>query len=91
MSSVQGGGEHDETRNDFYGRQLEAAAHKYETELRPLFFSSLLDYVKQGNSAFDSPELQGVYIQEQDNRKQVWCYVIAESEKQSALLKGETV
>ena len=38
-----------------------------------------------------APELQGVYIQEHDGRKQVWCYVIAESEKQSALLKGETV
>lgn len=60
MASVQGVFEHDETRNDFYGRQLEAAAHKYETELRPPFFSALVDYVKQGNSAFDCPGHQGV-------------------------------
>ena len=59
MASVQGVFEHDETRNDFYGRQLEAAAHKYETELRPPFFSALVDYVKQGNSAFDCPGHQG--------------------------------
>ena len=59
-------------------------------------------YLEFGGKLFDdyhaarvlpgfAPELQGVYIQEHDGRKQVWCYVIAESEKQSALLKGETV
>src|SRR5690606_20767145 len=48
-----------DTSNDFYGRQLEAAALKYETQLRPPFFRALVDYVKQGNSAFDCPGHQG--------------------------------
>ena len=48
LSRIQGVFEHDETRNDFYGRQLEAAAHKYEVQLRPPFFSALVDYVAQG-------------------------------------------
>ena len=34
LSRIQGVFEHDETRNDFYGRQLESAAHKYEVNLR---------------------------------------------------------
>ncbi|MDU5426185.1 MAG: Orn/Lys/Arg decarboxylase N-terminal domain-containing protein, partial [Clostridiales bacterium] len=59
LSRIQGVFEHDETRNDFYGRQLEAAAHKYEVQLRPPFFSALVDYVAQGNSAFDCPGHQG--------------------------------
>ncbi|SUI29348.1 ornithine decarboxylase [Salmonella enterica subsp. enterica serovar Derby] len=37
----------------FYGRQLETAASHYETQLRPPFFRALVDYVNQGNSAFD--------------------------------------
>ncbi|MFU0919269.1 ornithine decarboxylase SpeF [Kluyvera sichuanensis] len=59
LSRIQGVFEHDETRNDFYGRQLESAAHKYEVNLRPPFFSALVDYVAQGNSAFDCPGHQG--------------------------------
>ena len=59
LSRIHGVFEHDETRNDFYGRQLEAAAHKYETQLRPPFFRALVDYVQQGNSAFDCPGHQG--------------------------------
>lgn len=59
LPRIQGVFEYDETRNDFYGRQLEAAAHKYETQLRPPFFSALVDYVNQGNSAFDCPGHQG--------------------------------
>ena len=35
-----------------------------------------------------APELQGVYIQEHDGRKQVWCYVIQSQLPQPAL-KGE--
>ncbi|EOO6198794.1 hypothetical protein OFI97_RS16815 [Escherichia coli] len=34
-------------------------------------------------------ELQGVYIEEHDGRKQVWCYVIKPRDAQSTLLKGE--
>ncbi len=36
-----------------------------------------------------APELQGVYIEENDGRKQVHCYVIKQSAAQPALLKGE--
>ncbi len=35
-----------------------------------------------------APELQGVYIEEHDGRKQVWCYVIKPRDAQSTLLKG---
>ena len=59
LPRIQGVFEHDETRNDFYGRQLEAAAHKYETQMRPPFFSALVDYVNKGYSAFDCPGHQG--------------------------------
>ncbi len=34
-----------------------------------------------------APELQGVYIEEHDGRKQVWCYVIKPRDAQSTLLK----
>ncbi|MGC6746649.1 hypothetical protein ACP0HM_32545 [Escherichia coli] len=44
---------------EFYGRQLETAASHYETQLRPPFFRALVDYVNQGNSAFDCPGHQG--------------------------------
>ncbi len=59
LSRIQGVFEYDETRIEFYGRQLEAAAQKYETQLRPPFFRALVDYIKQGNSAFDCPGHQG--------------------------------
>ena len=59
LQRIHGVFEHDETRNEFYGRQLEAAAHKYETQLQPPFFSALVDYVNKGNSAFDCPGHQG--------------------------------
>ncbi len=36
-----------------------------------------------------APELQGLYIEEHDGRKQVSCYVIKPRDAQSALLKGE--
>ncbi len=38
-----------------------------------------------------APELQGVYVEEHDGRKQVWCYVIKQQEKQHSLLKGEKI
>ena len=44
---------------NFTGRQLETAASHYETQLRPPFFRALVDYVNQGNSAFDCPGHQG--------------------------------
>ena len=59
LSRIHGVFEYSDTSNDFYGRQLEAAALKYETQLRPPFFRALVDYVKQGNSAFDCPGHQG--------------------------------
>ncbi|HEN3540111.1 TPA: ornithine decarboxylase SpeF [Yersinia enterocolitica] len=49
----------DDGNNDFYGKQLEAAATKYEKEVLPPFFGSLVEYVQQGNAAFDCPGHQG--------------------------------
>ncbi|MET1652621.1 ornithine decarboxylase SpeF [Yersinia enterocolitica] len=45
--------------NDFYGKQLEAVAEKYEKELLPPFFSTLKKYVEMGNSTFACPGHQG--------------------------------
>ena len=36
-----------------------------------------------------APELQGVYIQEHDGRKEVWCNVIKPQQPLPAMLKGE--
>lgn len=55
LSRIHGVFEYSDTSNHFYGLQLEAAAQKYETQLRPPFFRALVDYVQQGNSAFDCP------------------------------------
>lgn len=55
LSRIHGVFEYSDTSNAYYGRQLEAAAQKYETQLRPPFFRALVDYVQQGNSAFDCP------------------------------------
>lgn len=59
LPRVAGVFEDSETYREHYGRQLEAAAQKYETALRPPFFRALVDYVSQGNSAFDCPGHQG--------------------------------
>lgn len=40
---------------DFYGKQLESAAEKYEKELLPPFFNTLKKYVEMGNSSFACP------------------------------------
>lgn len=53
LPRISGVFEHCESRKEFYGRQLETAASHYETQLRPPFFRALVDYVNQGNSAFD--------------------------------------
>lgn len=45
--------------HEFYGRQLDAAAARYEASVLPPFFSSLVDYVAQGNAQFDCPGHQG--------------------------------
>ncbi|AIN20178.1 beta-eliminating lyase family protein [Yersinia rochesterensis] len=44
---------------DFYGKQLESAAEKYEKELLPPFFNTLKKYVEMGNSSFACPGHQG--------------------------------
>ncbi|MDR5018250.1 ornithine decarboxylase SpeF [Yersinia rochesterensis] len=44
---------------DFYGKQLESAAEKYEKELLPPFFNTLKKYVEMGNSTFACPGHQG--------------------------------
>ena len=43
----------------FYGKQLEAAAVKYESELLPPFFNTLTQYVEMGNATFACPGHQG--------------------------------
>jgi len=59
LPDIYGVFQYGNTNREYYGRQLEAAALKYERGLRPPFFSALTDYVKQGNSAFDCPGHQG--------------------------------
>ncbi|MCT4710774.1 ornithine decarboxylase SpeF [Enterobacteriaceae bacterium H11S18] len=59
LTRITGVFEKSETQADYYGRQLEAAAIKYEKALLPPFFDAMVDYVGQGNSAFDCPGHQG--------------------------------
>lgn len=44
---------------DFYGKQLESAAQRYEENLLPPFFNTLKQYVEMGNSTFACPGHQG--------------------------------
>ena len=48
-----------ESNRALYARQIDMAASKYEKNLLPPFFGSLVDYVEQGNSQFDCPGHQG--------------------------------
>ncbi|WP_313572912.1 ornithine decarboxylase SpeF [Pseudescherichia sp.] len=59
LPDIYGVFQYGNANREYYSRQLEAAALKYERGLRPPFFSALIDYVKQGNSAFDCPGHQG--------------------------------
>ncbi|WJY13685.1 ornithine decarboxylase SpeF [Pectobacteriaceae bacterium CE90] len=59
LSSLTGVFELCTANTDFYGRQLEAAAAKYENELLPPFFNTLKQYVEMGNSTFACPGHQG--------------------------------
>ncbi len=59
LPKISGVFEQNEAHVEFYGRQVEMAAQTYETQLRPPFFRALVDYVRQGNSAFDCPGHQG--------------------------------
>lgn len=59
LSQVNGVFELDDNNNDFYGKQLEAAAIKYESELLPPFFSALQNYQAMGYSTFACPGHQG--------------------------------
>jgi len=59
LPDIYGVFQYGNANREYYSRQLEAAALKYERGLRPPFFSALVDYVKQGNSAFDCPGHQG--------------------------------
>ena len=47
------------SNRDFYGRQVDQAAKKYEAQMLPPFFGSLVDYVQAGNVQFDCPGHQG--------------------------------
>ena len=44
---------------DFYARQVEAAAARYESRMLPPFFKDLKAYVENGYSQFDCPGHQG--------------------------------
>ncbi|MCR4456539.1 ornithine decarboxylase SpeF [Pseudescherichia sp. L3] len=59
LPDIYGVFQYGNANREYYSRQLETAALKYERGLRPPFFSALIDYVKQGNSAFDCPGHQG--------------------------------
>lgn len=48
-----------ETDVGLYGRQIDAVAQKYEDQVLPPFFGSLVQYVDQGNAQFDCPGHQG--------------------------------
>ncbi|ACH63785.1 ornithine decarboxylase SpeF [Aliivibrio fischeri] len=43
----------------YYCRQINEAAHKYESKVLPPFFEKITRYVDQGNAAFDCPGHQG--------------------------------
>lgn len=49
----------DELNVDFYIRQIDAAADRYEEKVLPPFFRALAEYVEDGNSQFDCPGHQG--------------------------------
>jgi ornithine decarboxylase len=59
LASLKGVFELCTTHGEFYGKQLEAAALKYENELLPPFFNTLQQYVAMGNSTFACPGHQG--------------------------------
>ncbi|WP_411706063.1 ornithine decarboxylase SpeF [Edaphovirga cremea] len=59
LASLKGVFELCATHGEFYGKQLEAAALKYENELLPPFFNTLQQYVAMGNSTFACPGHQG--------------------------------
>ncbi len=59
LPRIEGVFNSDEGSRDFYGKQLETAADKYESTLLPPFFGSLVQYVAQGNAEFDCPGHQG--------------------------------
>lgn len=49
----------DSLSQTFYKQQIESAASRYESQILPPFFRSLMDYVEQSNSEFDCPGHQG--------------------------------
>lgn len=59
LPALQGVFELGSSNTHFYGKQLEAAAVKYESELLPPFFDTLTKYVEMGNATFACPGHQG--------------------------------
>jgi ornithine decarboxylase len=47
------------TNKVLYSRQIDEAAQRYEDNMLPPFFGSLVKYVEQGNAQFDCPGHQG--------------------------------
>ncbi|MBW7982981.1 ornithine decarboxylase SpeF [Enterobacillus tribolii] len=59
LPRVTGVFEMSDGNGEFYGKQLEAAAVRYENDMLPPFFGRLMDYVSKGYAAFDCPGHQG--------------------------------
>ncbi|HBK28176.1 MAG TPA: ornithine decarboxylase [Dialister sp.] len=48
-----------DTSQNFYKKQIESAATKYESQILPPFFKHLVEYVEQSHAEFDCPGHQG--------------------------------
>ncbi|MBC8946122.1 lysine decarboxylase, inducable [Xenorhabdus indica] len=59
LSRITGIFQPEKGNEKFYGKQLDREAEKYENNLLPPFFGAIIQYVSQGNSAFDCPGHQG--------------------------------
>ncbi|EAQ6129716.1 ornithine decarboxylase SpeF [Salmonella enterica] len=59
LSRITGVLGYEHKNGTFYGHQVDAAASRFEEQVLPPFFGSLVKYVTQGNSQFDCPGHQG--------------------------------
>ncbi|EAP0943009.1 ornithine decarboxylase SpeF [Salmonella enterica] len=59
LSRITGVLSYEQKNGTFYGHQVDAAASRFEEQVLPPFFGSLVKYVAQGNSQFDCPGHQG--------------------------------
>lgn len=59
LSRITGVLGYEQKNGVFYGHQVDTAASRFEEQVLPPFFGSLVKYVEQGNSQFDCPGHQG--------------------------------